>query len=62
MQTMVLIFSHFYILPLMRLRTKIVTSMSDEAYSDFIQVLVRLLTRAQVKKLKETLNGSIQVT
>ena len=45
-----------------KIEDKIVTSMWDETYSDHIQVLVGLVTRARAEKFKEVLNGFIQAT
>ncbi len=41
---------------------KTITSMWDKAYLDPIQVPVRLVVRARLKKLKEVLNGLIRAT
>ncbi|KAH9649300.1 hypothetical protein KPL70_025934 [Citrus sinensis] len=44
------------------IKDKTITSTWDKAYSDPIQVPVRPVTRARVKKFKEALNGLIQAT
>ena len=44
------------------IKDKTIISTWDEAYSDPIQVPVRLVTRARAKKFKEALNRLIQAT
>ena len=36
--------------------------MRDKTYLDSIQVIIKPVTRAHVKKFKKTINGMIQVT